>query len=149
MRVSGSRHIYNFVSSESGITLPLLNWKKVVLTTLGLLKFDLFRACYFKSERNKVMKLIEYFLSIMIRLTNLIVLQWINLLDIKEQNSRHVGQILVWIRVLLIKGFGQDKPGIRLGWSLLICDWISKEAKKIENLFLSKLIIKFENYKDV
>ena len=28
MRVSGSRHIYNFVSSESGNTLLLLNWKK-------------------------------------------------------------------------------------------------------------------------
>ena len=27
MRVSGSRHIYNFVSSESGNTLLLLNWK--------------------------------------------------------------------------------------------------------------------------
>ena len=27
MRVSGSRHVYNFVSSKSGITLLLLNWK--------------------------------------------------------------------------------------------------------------------------
>ena len=27
MRVSGSRHVYNFVSNKSGITLLLLNWK--------------------------------------------------------------------------------------------------------------------------
>ena len=27
MRVSGSRHTYNFVRSVSGITLLLLNWK--------------------------------------------------------------------------------------------------------------------------
>ena len=33
LRVSGSRHTYNFVSSKSGITLLLLNWK-IVLTTL-------------------------------------------------------------------------------------------------------------------
>ena len=58
MRVSGSRHTYNFVSSESGITLLVLNWK----SSLWLLKRGLFKACYNKSERNKFMKLVEYFL---------------------------------------------------------------------------------------
>ena len=61
MRVSGSRHLYNFVSSESGNTLLLLI-EKVVLTTLGLLKRNLFKVCYSKSERNKFMKLVGYFL---------------------------------------------------------------------------------------
>ena len=27
MRVSGSRHVYNFVRSKSGLTLLLLNWR--------------------------------------------------------------------------------------------------------------------------
>ena len=39
MRVSGSRHVYEFVSSESGITPLHYYWiEKVVLTTLGLPK---------------------------------------------------------------------------------------------------------------
>ena len=59
MRVSGSRHTYNFVSR-----LGLLYYnriEKVVLTTLWSLKRDLFKACYNKSERNEFMMLVEYF----------------------------------------------------------------------------------------
>ena len=36
--------------------------EKVVLTTLGLLKRYLFKACGKKVKRNKFMKLVEYFL---------------------------------------------------------------------------------------
>ena len=36
--------------------------EKVVLTTLGLLKRNMFKAFYTKSEGNKFMKLVEYFL---------------------------------------------------------------------------------------
>ena len=54
MRVSGFCHTYIFVSIESVITLLILNWKNVVSTTLWLLKRDLFKTCYIKSERKNL-----------------------------------------------------------------------------------------------
>ena len=54
MRVSGFCHTYIFLSIESVITLLILNWKNVVLTTLWLLKRDLFKTCYIKSERKNL-----------------------------------------------------------------------------------------------
>ena len=57
MCFSGSRHLYIFVSSESGITLLLLNWESS-FNYFMVTERDLFRACY---KKNKFMKLIEYF----------------------------------------------------------------------------------------
>ena len=129
MRVSGSRHIYDFVSSESGITLLLLKWKSSFNyfgTTKNLICLEL---AIIKVKEIKLWSWLNIFFALRYCLTKILIYNEWNLLYNKEQNSRHVGQILAWIRVLLIKGFGQDKPGIRLGWSLLICDWISKVKK--------------------
>ena len=61
MRVSGSRHLCGLLVVSLGI-LYYYRIEKVVLTTLGLLRRDLFKGCYSKNERNKFMKLVEYFL---------------------------------------------------------------------------------------
>ena len=64
MRFSGSRHVYNFVSSKSGITLLLLNWKSS-FNYFGITKsLVCLELAYDESERNKIMKLIEYFLFV-------------------------------------------------------------------------------------
>ena len=63
MHVAGSRHTYNLLAVSLGLLYQDLI-EKVVLTTLWLLKRVLIKACYSKSERNKLMKLGEYFFSI-------------------------------------------------------------------------------------
>ena len=88
------------------------------------------------------MKLIEYFLSIIIRFTKLIVLQWIDLLNIKEQNSRHfdsnlgVWKISVWQssgcsvnRRSVVEVVYQDLKNLG-NWN---CEKATKIAKKDSN----------------
>ena len=48
MRVSGSRHLYSLLVFSLEI-LYCYSMEKIVLTTLGLLKRDLFKGCYTKS----------------------------------------------------------------------------------------------------
>ena len=60
MRVSGSRHLYSLLV----VSLEILYYywmEKVVLTTLGLLKRDLFKACYKKAKETNLWSWLNIF----------------------------------------------------------------------------------------
>ena len=70
MRISGSRYTYNFVSSESGITLLLLNWK-TIFNYFMVTEKRLFKACNIKIEK---------------------VVNWILVKFTSQKNSKELGK---------------------------------------------------------
>ena len=106
--------------------------------------FDLFRACYDKSEGNEIMKLIEYFLSVIICFNKIYGLQWIKLIRYQRtelttfwsNTDVHVGAVGRRARL--------DK---RYFWvDLWIQSRITKEAKK-KKLFLLEFCFEFQKCK--
>ena len=127
------RHIYNFVSSESGITLLLLNWKSsfnYFRITKSLICLEL---AMINVKETKLWSWLNISFSLRYNLIKFLDYNEWNLLYIREQNSRHYDWILKWT-VDVDAAEGAGRPRIRLGWSF--CCWVGLVTRKKKNLYL-------------